>query len=154
MLPKTEQISKTQIFLIISLFALLLILFRISWILVHQAPKEPVAKNGIINFQDVNLTAEETYLLDGTWNFFPHSFIQAPSMSNETAKAVQLPHNWINDVNSNEKSVAYGFGTYQLKILLPENRPELLSFFRNSFISCCLYRWKTCFSIESATQEK
>ncbi|WP_121639402.1 ATP-binding protein [Virgibacillus sp. Bac330] len=128
MLQKTEQISKTRLFLIMSLFALLLMLFRISWIYVHQAPKEPVAKNGVINFQDVNLTAEETYLLDGTWNFSPHLFIQAPSINSETTKAVQLPHNWINDVNSDEQSGAYGFGTYQLKILLPKNRPELLSF--------------------------
>ncbi|GIP64348.1 hypothetical protein J32TS6_29030 [Virgibacillus pantothenticus] len=122
-------ITKTKIFLLISLFSLLLILFRIGWMNYHQPPEKPTAEAGVIDFRSLNMSKNEIYKLDGEWHFDPYKFIEPSTMtkSKQNSKTVRIPQNWKNELDDNRKETASGYGTYRLKIRLPKNRPELLS---------------------------
>jgi hypothetical protein len=57
--------------------------------------------------------------LNGNWNFFPHKLLSPPETSHQTSVALMVPSLWNDDAGLTNT----GYGTYSLKLILPES-PE------------------------------
>lgn len=124
-MTENQPITLKKIFLIIILFFLILTSFRIGWILYHQAPDHPKAEKGLIDLSNWTFDDKQTITLDGEWLFYPNQFLN-PGINNhpetdEPIEFITVPEDW-QDIFSNHDIPAYGYGTYQLKVLLPDDR--------------------------------
>lgn len=122
--------SKKRIFLIITLFTILLTSFRIGWILHYQLPEHPKAKAGILDLSTWEFNDQMTIPLDGEWEFYPNTFLLEDNREVDSAKKVytDVPGNWKGILEPNDQKQALGYGTYRLKIILPENETALYGF--------------------------
>lgn len=66
------------------------------------------------------------YALDGYWDFYPSNFIDPDStQSVEDNFRVRLNTLW-NDIEGfGTRWTAFGYASYQVKVFVPANRPEL-----------------------------
>ncbi|MGM8213098.1 hybrid sensor histidine kinase/response regulator [Virgibacillus sp. W0430] len=114
-----QAFSKKKIFLTIILTFLVLTSFRVGWVYYHKTPEQPYAKNGVIDLSDWEFKDNETIVLDGEWEFFPQTLTNNHAPSQRMAKIINVPEESMMPDHSTIKT--YGYGTYKLKILLPEN---------------------------------
>lgn len=119
-----QQMTLKKIFLIISLFLLVLTSFRVGWIIYHKSPDHPHAEKGLIDLSHWTFDDKQTITLDGEWVFYPNQFLNPNtsnhSETNEMKEFITVPGDW-NDIFSDNDIPAYGYGTYKLKILLPDD---------------------------------
>ncbi|MBP1914020.1 sensor histidine kinase YesM [Lederbergia galactosidilyticus] len=115
----TKRLSHKKIFLIVTLFTILLTSFRIGWILHYKTPEHPHAEKGVIDLSGWHFNDQTTIPLDGEWEFYPSSF--QIEDNKEKRNYTQVPSNWQGNLNPNDPKQALGYGTYQLKIVLPED---------------------------------
>ena len=123
-----QRMTQKKIFLIISLFLLILTSFRMGWMIYHQTPDHPHAEGGIMDLSDWEFNDSQTITLDGEWEFFPNQFISTTldqSQLMEKAEFISVPGKWNDSFMENEKASPYGYGTYRLKIILPDNEEQL-----------------------------
>jgi signal transduction histidine kinase/CheY-like chemotaxis protein len=81
----------------------------------------PLAKNGVLDLR--NQTIDKSISLNGEWKFYWQKLI----IPNDTTKGllVPFPVKW-NDLSVNDKKLpAFGYATYQLKLLLPKGQGSL-----------------------------
>lgn len=119
-------ITKRKIFLIISLVLLVLTSLRIGWIIYHKTPNHPYAEGGIIDLRKWEFRENQTIPLDGEWEFYPNQLLD-PTLgyTSETDREqtfVAVPGNW--DAASNDDK-PLNYGTYRVKILLPDHDDRL-----------------------------
>ncbi|MGM8364358.1 ATP-binding protein [Virgibacillus sp. W0181] len=124
-MANNKPISTKKIFLIISIVLVVLTCFRVAWILYHNTPEHPEAKQGTIDLSSWDLKDNETISLDGEWNFYPNIFI-TPTEHNleeimKKREILSVPGNWD---RSGEEGSLYK-GTYHLKIELPPDKNAL-----------------------------
>ncbi len=85
----------------------------------HKDANVPVAKNGIIDLREWNFETNGNIKLNGNWKFKwldDHKSCLDNSYNPESWNVISVPGNWNNSVNS-----SFGYATYKLKILLPED---------------------------------
>ncbi|WBX78728.1 hypothetical protein PD280_12710 [Virgibacillus salarius] len=70
-----KQMSLPKIFIIISVFLILLSCLRIGWLLYYQPPEHPQAKNGVIDLSTWDFKNDQTITLNGEWEFYPNQFL-------------------------------------------------------------------------------
>ncbi len=130
MLNTNKILSKKRIFLIITLFTILLTSFRIGWILYYQLPEHPIAKDGILNLSTWEFDDKMTIPLDGEWEFYPNTFLLEDNRKVDSIEKVytDIPGNWKGILEPDNQKQALGYGTYRLKIILPENDRSLYGF--------------------------
>ncbi|WP_121605631.1 ATP-binding protein [Virgibacillus sp. Bac332] len=120
-----KQMSIPKIFIIISVFLILLSCLRIGWLLYHQPPEHPQAKNGVIDLSTWDFKDDQTITLNGEWEFYPNQFL-TPLQQWKATNYINVPGNWKGEWNqTKDKQTSYGYGTFRLKIILPENEQSL-----------------------------
>jgi len=89
--------------------------------------KAPVAENGVLDLRNWNFEGDnDSVPLDGTWRFAWQHFLAPTEGTNPNAiGTIQVPQSWRGQAFGNEQSDGRGYGTYQLRILLPEKHPPL-----------------------------
>ena len=123
---KEISLSKKKILLIISLFFLLLTGIRFCWMLYHQDPEHPHAKDGLLDLSGWSFTDNQTITLDGEWDFYPNQLIFPNEiMKEENKETISLPNSWENELGSEHQINTYGKGTYHLKVNLPNTNQHL-----------------------------
>ncbi|MBS4209122.1 ATP-binding protein [Bacillus sp. FJAT-50079] len=111
-----KGLSGRKIFLMISLFLLVLSSFRIGWIIYHKPPHQPYVTKGIIDLRNWEFSHNETITLDGEWEFYPEQLLLNPDKSSYEHELQPIPGNW-------NQSIQYG--TYRVKVLLPDHQDQL-----------------------------
>ncbi len=119
-----QPITMKRILLIIVLFLLVLSGFRVGWILYHKNPEHPHAEMGIIDLSNWTFDDKQTITLDGEWEFHPNQFLDPnsgrDSEADETKEFIVVPEDWQSSFSDNDIP-AYGYGTYKLKVILPDD---------------------------------
>lgn len=107
--------SNKKLLFIISIFILILTSVRIGWIFYHKVPVHPQAEEGVIDFSEWQFTDDQAITLNGEWEFYPNEF-HKPNSENTTSNKTYLavPGDW------QEPLSEQAYGSYRLKILLPE----------------------------------
>src|SRR5690625_1833193 len=124
-----------KIFLLISAFLLILSSFRIGWVLYHQTPEHSHAENGTVDLSDWDFTDNQTISLDGEWEFYPGEFLSPDlhnQQRNEEKEFITVPGDWQDKLLEKQEIKTFGYGTYRLKIILPENENQLYGIRANS----------------------
>ncbi|GIN56937.1 hypothetical protein J8TS2_12560 [Lederbergia ruris] len=119
----TKRLSSKKIFLVVTLFTILLTSFRIGWISYYKIPEHPHANKGVLDLSAWHFDDRTTIPLDGEWEFYPSSFNLQDEEKNR--HYAQVPSNWQGDLNPNDPKQALGYGTYKLKVILPETPTSL-----------------------------
>jgi len=84
--------------------------------------KLPLAKNGIIDLRGQNL--DENIALNGQWIFHWHELLNPGEKPLSKGMLVNFPYLWTDPI-SGKSFPAYGYATYQLKVLLPKLKSPL-----------------------------
>ena len=123
--------SKKKIFLIITGFLLLLSCIRIGWVFYFQPIEIEFSEPGLLDLTHWNL-AEENYVhLNGEWLFIPNEFLDESSIIERKAEdglePITVPGNWNEHMDTSDSKMPFGYGTYYVKVLLPETESKLWS---------------------------
>ena len=87
----------------------------------------PEAKDGILDLRNWDFNKNNSAIpLKGEWKFAWKRFMQGDEPANQNAfSIVNVPHSWRGTNFGGDISDGRGYGTYRLRILLPENSPYL-----------------------------
>jgi len=105
-----------------SIFILCLFLtFGFTTLSAHQGI--PVPKNGVLDLRECVLNEQSIFDLDGEWIFHWEQLLSPDNFNQAGTKGipVTVPSYWKNYEIDGQSLPGWGYGTYSLKILLPEN---------------------------------
>lgn len=114
-----ERMHKRTIFIIASLFIVLLAGSRICWILTFQNGHQPHALNGQLDLRSWDAGDNRTVALDGQWEFYPGVGLMSDRIDRilDHPLYIQVPGNW-NAALQPEHRTPYGYGSYRLSVLV------------------------------------
>ncbi|ANY67618.1 hypothetical protein BBD42_14885 [Paenibacillus sp. BIHB 4019] len=121
-----KNYPKIRLFIYILLFASFLTGLHFAWNAAHKPPVHPVAKQGVLDLRNWHFIDGETIRLNGQWEFYPDAFLPPePFSSIPTDKSwAVVPAAWGSYSDNNSNRTGFGFGTYRLKLLLPDNNVD------------------------------
>lgn len=112
--------------LIILIFLMSITAIRLIWmnfLTTFEYPQSPSAEQGTLDLRGVELSDNQTLLLNGEWEFYPSTFI-SPEVFEENNDLVEdkkvdlhVPNNWNESFDSQDEH-SFRYGTYRLRILL------------------------------------
>ncbi len=111
---------------------LILLLFGGIWGLPEsKPPAAPEAYNGVLDLSAWDFERDGPVLMDGQWNFYWQYFLPVdkppPQRPPATPALINVPATWLNAQYQGEPLTMYGYGTYELEVILnPDIR--MLSF--------------------------
>ncbi|MBK8395294.1 MAG: adenylate/guanylate cyclase domain-containing protein [Leptospiraceae bacterium] len=84
----------------------------------------PKAIKGFLDLSTAQMNSEEVVKLDGEWEFYWNRFLYS-GKSDQTNKNTdfiysKVPGNWNGEIVNGKELPGYGYGTYRLKLILPE----------------------------------
>lgn len=92
-----------------------------------------VAREGLLDLRNVDFE-DDLVALDGEWTFYWGELLAPGDSHASQTDFYQFPRTWNNGTSANGTQLEnFGFATYQLKILLPENAPELALSFKHIY---------------------
>lgn len=103
---------------------ILVVFISITTIIKQPAPHIPSVENGVLDLIEVEDLNTSIVQLDGTWEFYWQIFTQSQEnigANNTYQTTMYVPGSWEVSHHSEENITNFGYGTYKLKILLPEN---------------------------------
>lgn len=119
--------KKRRILIFILSFILILIGMRVLWMVWLTESDQPYAVNGELDLRDWDTTENQTFTLDGEWEFYPNILLMKDKFLNQSdlsSQLIQVPGGWNASLLPNE-STPYGYGSYRLRILVdPSNDPS------------------------------
>ncbi len=82
-------------------------------------------QNGILDLRDYSFVQQGAVKLDGKWKFYWNQLIPptADAQGSTAPILMPLPGMWSDSSLSTSRISEYGYGTYRLEVLLPEERP-------------------------------
>jgi signal transduction histidine kinase len=85
--------------------------------------ENPVPENGILDLRECVLNHESIFELDGEWIFYWEKLLTPENFKQNEAKGIlaSVPSYWTNYSIDGESLPGWGYGTYSLKIILPED---------------------------------
>ena len=122
---------KTKFWLIVILFILVLVGFRLLWIESNQTPRTPLAQNGVLDLRDSS-GWPENLLLNGEWAFYAEEFLQPGTVDEHDFSVIQVPSDWSDQFSGGN---SYGYGTYRLKILLDQQDRNIYRLYAKDIVS-------------------
>lgn len=124
MIPKNH--SAIKYIVIVTLFISILLGLRWIWSeVIFPSAERITAINGVLDLRGRELDNSSTFALNGSWEFYPGQLLthQDQRTSKPSTDYVQVPGNWGQAV-SEGTNLAFGSGTYRLRILLdPLDKP-------------------------------
>lgn len=114
----SEKFSKKRMFIVLTVFLLVLLGLRMLWFNFRVPPPHPPIQQGILDLRDWNFNDNRAIHLNGEWAFYPGRLMDSnvPDDSWESNKTwIQVPGKW----NGNLKS-EFGYGTYRLRVLVSD----------------------------------
>ncbi len=120
----------------IGVIALFFLVLQTS--LITQASSVPSAVDGVLDLRDWEFEKQGQLDLSGEWEFYWKEFSD-PNIASETprkSKIVPVPGAWLGNVVDGETLSKFGYATYRLKVLLPEEPVDLalsLSRFQSAY---------------------
>ncbi|MDF2681283.1 MAG: hypothetical protein K0R47_2473 [Brevibacillus sp.] len=117
--------NKGKLLTIFTLF-LFFIGIRLTWHYIYSPEVMPVAEQGVLDARGWDFANKGTIELDGEWEFYREKLLQTDQLSAKGTSPliVHLPGVWDKYVND-EKVTSLGYGTYHVKLLLPENKQNV-----------------------------
>lgn len=100
------------------------LLLRI-FILSIALSKIPTASAQLVDFSAQKYDPSKQYLIIGKWEFYSNSFLKSKSETNQTPILVDLPSSWGTYQLAGKLVPNYGYGTYYIKVKLPQNTHNL-----------------------------
>ena len=85
---------------------------------------QKAAVNGIIDLKNYQFSKSGIIDLNGTWEFYPEKLYTPSDFSSDlvaNSKIVNVPSLWNNTFFDKQSDYNIGYGTYRLKVFLPEN---------------------------------
>ncbi|MEC1305937.1 sensor histidine kinase [Lysinibacillus capsici] len=117
---KKEPIKSKKILLIIIIFIISILSLRLAWFFYFNSPTHHTAKKGVVDLRNEPMKEDEVIFLNGEWIFYPSKFIiNNPNVNETDQQKIQVPGNWKENMETIVGS-AIGYGSYRLKILLPD----------------------------------
>ncbi|SEO56138.1 Glycosyl hydrolases family 2, sugar binding domain [Amphibacillus marinus] len=120
---KLIESKRTRALLLISSYALILLAVRTGWGYYHTTRNQPNLVEGQVNLSNWDFL-NKNVTLNGEWLFFPDQFIVEPNLTaaDQHQTAIVVPGNWEGALQFRPHSdtTNYGYGTYYLKVQLPE----------------------------------
>lgn len=119
-LIKKEPIKSKKILFIIIIFIISILSLRLAWFFYFNSPTHHTAKKGVVDLRNEPMKEDEVIFLNGEWIFYPSKFIiNNPNVNETDQQKIQVPGNWKENMETIVGS-AIGYGSYRLKILLPD----------------------------------
>lgn len=114
------------------IFLTVLLSFRWIWSTAFAIPDHPEPVRGVLDLRGWDLDDASPISLDGEWGFTPHALISGGESTNTYSVMgsgtpstwIQVPGDWRNALQSQSTS-SFGYGTYQLRILLDPSVREV-----------------------------
>lgn len=132
----SKPLTKKKSIILITVVFLVLTTMRIGWIIYFQVPDHSRVEKGIIDLSDWEFTDDQTLTLDGEWAFFPNEMVDPSSMQHRIpSHFISVPGDWQQAMPANEAENTYGYGTYYLQIILPEQGPSAYGLRINEIVS-------------------
>lgn len=104
--------------LIVVIFAIALISFRLLWNDKYTQSEQPSITDGELDLRTWDFSEGQSVMLNGTWAFYPYQFHTGRSDEVVEKKTlISVPGDWSETLNPDNDS-SYGFGTYHLRILV------------------------------------
>lgn len=113
--------SKRKIYIILIFFFLILTSFRLGWLKHYQTLDQPLAENGVIDLSEWEFNDREVITLGGEWDFYPNQLIMPTDLELIQEKFATVHNGESNSLLDSGKNDPYRYGTYRLKMILPEN---------------------------------
>jgi sensor histidine kinase YesM len=109
------------------LFLVVLTSVRVVWLVARTEPHDPAVQNGVLDLRPYGLPDGRTMILDGEWEFYPSQLLkQVEEGGSAPAHTfMEVPGLWGSE-RFESGSGSYHYGTYRLRILLPEGNPGVL----------------------------
>lgn len=124
------MMTKRKILLISLVFIVVLTAIRMVWIFAQQPPDHPPIIRGQLDLQDWDFANNRAMLLDGEWEFYPHTLLMPNSPNDNLVPSfkkkkdyIQVPGNWITTMASPDQT-AYGSGTYRLHMKVKPDQSQ------------------------------
>jgi two-component system sensor histidine kinase ChiS len=112
----------------ILLFITVLFGFRIAWLSVFTTSESLPVVNGVLDLRGQDLEKADLFKLNGEWKFYPSKFVyhkETSALQNQS-QPLKVPGDW-SEALANSQGSSYGYGTYQLRILVdPLRQPVSL----------------------------
>ncbi|MEY2366352.1 ATP-binding protein [Lysinibacillus capsici] len=117
---KKEPMKSKKILFIIIIFIISILSLRLGWFFYFNSPTHHTVKNGVVDLRNEPMKEDEVIFLNGEWIFYPSKFIvNNPNVNETDQQKIQVPGNWKENMETIVGS-AKGYGSYKLKILLPD----------------------------------
>ncbi len=118
--------SKRRIFITCLLFLAVLSAVRIAWYSALTPPAEMQATQGVLDLRQSGMPEDRAVMLGGDWAFYPGMLITEADP--HSAQYLKVPGSWWSSMDRSDRDEdSYWYGTYRLRILLPEDEPRLFS---------------------------
>lgn len=82
-----------------------------------------------------NSQFSEAVELRGEWDFYWKTFVESSENLKASDYKASLPHDWKRETIKGEKLTAEGYATYAVRVLLPNDRPQLGLYIPHAFSS-------------------
>ncbi|PIC86977.1 histidine kinase [Sporosarcina sp. P20a] len=117
--------------LIVPLFIVILIAFRLIWIDSNQSTYTVTAEKGVIDLRGMGDLSEDI-LLNGEWQFYAEEFITPGESSKRVPSLIQVPADWQEQFSGN---MSYGYGTYRLNIYVDRDDTNIYRLYAKDIVS-------------------
>lgn len=133
MLKKLDYKMKTKrIF-----FTFLILFFSVSFSFAKNVTATPIAKKGVLDLRNQNF--EDKLELNGEWFFYWKQLLAPNKPITAKGKLINFPTKWNDEVINGQKLSSFGYASYSLTILLPENREVLRIAMPDSYTAYSLF---------------
>ncbi|MFC3747334.1 ATP-binding protein [Paenibacillus sp. GCM10012306] len=112
----------------ILLFITVLFGLRLVWLSIFTTSGSPPVVNGVLDLRGQDLEKADLFKLNGEWKFYPSKFVYHKDIAalQDQSHTLKVPGNW-SEALANSQGSSYGYGTYQLRILVdPLRQPVSL----------------------------
>lgn len=121
-IKKRQQLKRVMI---IILFALMLIGFRLIWVYTFNDTEQPLVTDGELDLRDWDFSDRRPVTLTGEWEFYPNTLLEIPP-TDEAPHYIDVPGDWSSTLNEDSSS-PYGYGTYHLRVYVDADKDTTFS---------------------------
>lgn len=117
---------KNYLIVSIAIFVIFSSLATATFFHFYQFQRMPIAKNGVLDLRQWDFEENGPVRLNGEWNFFWNQLLTPEETAvRKRTGVIQVPAKWSSESAGVGPLPAIGYGTYQLRIRLPENSEKL-----------------------------